>query len=1040
MAAHVGLVLRISTVWLLAALTAGPTVLRAQEEMDAAGKKLLAASGYYDRGLYKPAAQEFAEFLAQYPKHAQATNARYGLAVCRYRLADYGQAAKLLGDLLKDKSFTKRDEALAVLAHCHIQLKQYEPALAALDEMASRHSDSPHFPAAANNRIQVLYFMGRKDRCLAAAQQFLAKFPDSGLAPAARYYEALALAGLDRHEEAAASLQKLLGEKANLPFEGEALLLWGQCLEKQNKLAEACELYKRLARISPSRGTYSLGLALYRMGKFADSAAALRPLASKSDDPLQAQARLQLGLSLLADKKTSDARALLKDIAAGDTARSAAAGYALAQCDIADSKYEPALAILDKLLQAKPANSIDLLRDRAFCLMKLEKYDPAAAAYDAYRQAAREQKDPPVQPDDLAQALYHHAFCLHKLGKYEASNTLCQQVPADSALATSAGELTAENFFLLGKNDQAAQALARMAQSATSEPQKLRYALRLGQCAYLDKNFEQAVGHLKTVVESRQAAEDPALREALFLMGDCLLQLNKPEEAAKVLDRYCKLSKTPRDEALYKLAAAQARAEDFDDADKTLQRLAKLPADSPWVQRGLLDHAQILYNRKQAKKAAPVLAALLAAKPADDLHAQALYLQGWIDFDARSFDSAAAKFASLAGQFPKHALAGDARYQQALALKEAGKNEQAVALLEGYLKDFPQGAHAQNARQLIGASLAQMGKGDEAVKRLSAMAADRSSVSEQVLYQLAWAQRRTDQKDAAAATYRRMLTEYADGKMAIAARAELGDLLLALDKHAEAAAVLEQCLAAKDVEPALALGARYRLGACYAKLDQHDKAAAAFLAFAEASDDAEMVPSALYQAAVCLAQCNKFADARKPLATLLAKYPRHELTPAAQLKLGEVLAETGNYEPSAEAYQAYLQKFPKDKFVHLAQFGLGWSLENRKQYDQARAWYQKVIAAHNGPTAARAQFQIGETYLAQQDFEKAAAELLKVDIVYAYPEWSSRALLEAGTAFRQLKQFDQARQQWTLCTTKYKDRPEAALARKYLDALAKESK
>lgn len=1047
MAAHVvGIVLRIRAAWLILAVlpaVLGPAALHAQEEMDAAAKKLLAASGYYDRGFYKPAAQEFSEFLAQYPKHDQAVNARYGLAVCRYQLAEYAEAAKLLGELLKDKSFAKRDQALAVLGHCHIQLKQYEPALAALDEMAARHTDSPLYPGAANNRIQVLYLMGQKDRCLAAAQQFLAKFPDSGSAPAARYYQALALAGLDRPDEAAAALQKLLAEKANLPFEGEALLLWGQCLEKQDKLAEACELYKRLAKISPARGNYSLGLALYRMGKFAESAAALRPVASKADDPLQAPARLQLGRSLLADKKLTEARALLKDIAQKDSDRAAAANYALVQCDIAEKKYEPALALIDQLLQAKPADSLDLLRDRAFCLMQLEKYDAADPAYAAYRQAAATKTDPTrrdaASTADLAQALYHHAFCLHKLGKYEASNALCQQVPADSPLAASAGELTAENLFLLGKNDQAAQALARLAAGASTESQKLRYALRLGQCAYLDKKFDAAAAHLKTVADSKSAAEDPALREALFLLGDCLLQLDKPKDAAAVLERYGKIVKEPRDEAQYKLAVAQARAEDLDAAERTLQRLAKLTHESPWVQRGLLDHAQILYNRKQPRKAAPLLAALLTAKPAEDIHAQALYLQGWIDFDARSFDSAAAKFASLVGQFPKHPLAGDAQYQQALALKEAGKNEQAVALLEGYVKTFPGGAHAQNARQLIGASLAGMGKPEEAVKRLAVMAADRSAVSEQVLYQLAWAQRRTDQKDAAAATYRRMLTEYANGKMATAGRAELGDLLLSLEKHAEAAAVLEPLggPAAKDVEPALALAARYRLGVCYARLDQHDKAAAAFLGFAEKSDDVELAPSALYQAAMSLARQGKFADAQKPLGTLLAKFPRHELTPAAQLKLGEVLAETGSYDQSSEAYQIYLQKFPKDKFVHLAQFGVGWSLENRKQYDQARTWYQKVVAAHNGPTAARAQFQIGETYVAQQEFEKAAAELLKVDIVYAYPEWSSRALLEAGTAFRQLKQLDQARQQWKLCVEKYKDRPEAALAKKYLDAIEK---
>ena len=54
--------------------------------------------------------------------------------------------------------------------------------------------------------------------------------------------------------------------------------------------------------------------------------------------------------------------------------------------------------------------------------------------------------------------------------------------------------------------------------------------------------------------------------------------------------------------------------------------------------------------------------------------------------------------------------------------------------------------------------------------------------------------------------------------------------------------------------------------------------------------------------------------------------------------------------------------------------------------------------------------------------------LLAVEDVYAYPKWSARALFEAGRAFEQLKQPDQAKQQYTQLVTKYKDAPEAEMA------------
>ena len=55
--------------------------------------------------------------------------------------------------------------------------------------------------------------------------------------------------------------------------------------------------------------------------------------------------------------------------------------------------------------------------------------------------------------------------------------------------------------------------------------------------------------------------------------------------------------------------------------------------------------------------------------------------------------------------------------------------------------------------------------------------------------------------------------------------------------------------------------------------------------------------------------------------------------------------------------------------------------------------------------------------------------------VYAYPKWSARALFEAGRAFEQLKQPDQAKRQYTTVTTKYKDSPEARLAEERMKAM-----
>jgi len=186
---------------------------------------------------------------------------------------------------------------------------------------------------------------------------------------------------------------------------------------------------------------------------------------------------------------------------------------------------------------------------------------------------------------------------------------------------------------------------------------------------------------------------------------------------------------------------------------------------------------------------------------------------------------------------------------------------------------------------------------------------------------------------------------------------------------------------------------------------------------------------------MALTRLENFIEAQQQFSALLARHPRHDLAAVTFIKLGGVQAAARNYTNSAQTFSAFLKRFPKHERRYLAQFGVGFAMENLKKHDEARQWYQKVIAWHNGETAARAQFQIGECYFAQGKLDLAVKELLKVDIIYAYPEWSSRALYEAGVVFQQLKQVDQARTQWELCVKKYKDTGPAALAQKRLKAL-----
>ena len=97
------------------------------------------------------------------------------------------------------------------------------------------------------------------------------------------------------------------------------------------------------------------------------------------------------------------------------------------------------------------------------------------------------------------------------------------------------------------------------------------------------------------------------------------------------------------------------------------------------------------------------------------------------------------------------------------------------------------------------------------------------------------------------------------------------------------------------------------------------------------------------------------------------------------------------------------------------------------------ASYRDVVERHKGPTAARAQFQIGECLFAKKQYEEAAGALLKVDILYAYPEWSAAALFEAGRCFEKLTKLVEARKQFQRVVELHGDSEWARMARSRLE-------
>ncbi|MCL4211131.1 MAG: tetratricopeptide repeat protein, partial [Phycisphaerales bacterium] len=268
------------------------------------------------------------------------------------------------------------------------------------------------------------------------------------------------------------------------------------------------------------------------------------------------------------------------------------------------------------------------------------------------------------------------------------------------------------------------------------------------------------------------------------------------------------------------------------------------------------------------------------------------------------------------------------------------------------------------------------------------------------------------------------------------ARVELAELEAGAGGHDAAVALLEPIAERADLPGDLGERSGYRLGACLYELGRDEAAARAFEAFLKSHAKSSLAPSARLLAGEAHFRRGQHRQAAAHLARA-AESEEARLRAPALLRLGEAHAALQAWKESEQAFSRFLREFPESEVWFQARFGLGFAMENQGRFDEAITSYRAVIEKHDGPTAARSQFQIGECLYAQTKYDEAARELLKVDILYAYPEWSAAALYEAGRGFEAMAQVGQARQQFEAVRDQHAGTRWAELATARLAALSK---
>lgn len=1011
---------------------------------DPALRDYLSGNGLLARGLNDLAAKEYRKFLEEHPTHERASSARYALAVALWREKHAEAALEQLDGLKAGPSFEFAVEAGVLRAQCLLSLDKPADAASELQRVLERSGSNGLGGDAAALLVEARYRAKAYKEVEAARAQLEQRWPESPRRDRAEYFAGLALLELNAPAEASARLSGVARQWPKSPLAGQATLLAAQCAQRAGGAAEATKLYEATIETGDPRLVPQALLNLASAHRAAGKPDAAKPLLDRlltefKDSDLASEAHLERGRTLFDAGEFGPARKDFDRYAASPKADSGTAEFWRARCEARQGKADAAAKRLTAAMEGSPAGELRPLMMLELASAHLATGDEGKAA-EVLERFRAEFPDHPQRPD----ATESLATIRHRHADYEASGSLCSEFVSkygSHPLRARVDFLVAENAFLSGDTKGAARAYESFLAAHRADANASLATFRLACAVY--RNGDTAKARPLFVEAAAKARDSEALRPALLYLGDIAFQKGDWGGAEQPLREFLEFGgeQAGADDAVLKLGLSLHRQNREAEALAQYDRvLSGYPKSS---HRGLaaLERARSLQAMGKRDEAREQLQSIAAGKDVK-LAAMALVQLGALASEAGAEDEAAKCFARAA-EIGDDDTRPDALLGLASALGSRGAHQKAVDALDKLIGEFPKYARLDEARARRALSRAKLGPDAGALAELDrALAARdlRPEVREALMYERGACLRQLGRASEADEAMKALASGAQGAALKVSAALEVARGLSEAKKYAEAASVLhavESEASQGGVPDDARENLEYQIAACEFRQDHAKEGAELFERFLERHPSSTLAGSASLLAGECRRQLKQ----PKRAATLLNKALEGKLSDddrrTALLRLGECLADQQDWSASERTFGTYLDTYADSPLAFQARFGKGWAIENQGRHEDAIAEYQRVTASHQGPTAARAQFQIGECLFAQHKHEDAVRELLKVDILYAYPEWSAAALYEAGRCFEALGKPEDARTQFSAVKEKHPSTRWAQLAAERLGSLAK---
>ena len=989
---------------------------------------------------FEIAAEQWQRIVSEYPNSSQIGVALYQAGYCYSKTGNYAKAADLL-----QQSISKLDPSKSVsIAQAYLFLGHSQA------QLGRELKDE--------NKAEANKLLTTATESFAAVLKRFPKFED---ADQALYLQGEAYEALGRLDDATGSYSRML-ELDDPEFKLDALYGLGFIYGKQGKYADALEMYSKfevegkthqnfnevryhsalamteLAKAAQNiddaprakelltqaaekfesvylsrdpnwaaQARFEQGIALSRLGRYAESAPVFESVVQIPGSKLVDQARVYAGRDFMRSGNGNSAAQLLEKSVAVPSKFAPLGAHWLAQFYLKSNQAEQAYATASEWIEKTENENLrlPLMLDKADAAYETKKR--IAESKDLYLQIANQYPEHELAPS----ALYNASYAAMKSGNLTDALALTKKFRdaySGSDYLLDVLEVETDSYLMSDEPALAQQSSQLLVDSFAGHPKNGQWKLNVGLALYMQKKYQDSIAQLEPVVDRLELRDKKA--EALHWIGCSHHKLGDAKNAIAHLSRSFETSDSWRlaDETLLRLSQSYFANSQPQLAQQTTQQLVDSFPGSKRIAEASYRLGEFEYEAGNYDASLTNYAAVIDKFEESEFAPYALFGIGWSYLQKGDFNFAVESFGKLAEMFPKHPLASQMLIGRASANRQQGKIDDAIADVKQFLATDPVDSKHQEALYEMG--LAQIAKQDwpeviGAFEKLLELAPE-SNLADRFHYELAWANKSNKNLDAALTHFQTIAQKFPESSLAAESNVHVGQSANDQGNFQKAIEHFDTA-AKKSTDASITEKALYGLAWSNYKLKDFDAALAAFQKQLEQFPDGMFKADAMFMVSESLYENKNYGEALKKYRVAkpvieTSKTVKPSLKILTNLHGAQSANLAGEHQLAIEFAESLLVDDVNKQVQQDAQMEIGDAYRALNDPNKALEAYM-AASTHLGTTGARSMCMIGEIFFDQKQFADAINRFKLVrygfggnQAVDEIKQWQAFACYEAG--------------------------------------------